>query len=792
MTLEVARFRGEPGPKPVQGAHTAILVRYGEQHEAEVLRRLEDEGRHIVRIDTGPSQDELRAAIAQTARAMRDGAEVIHQAALVGGSVGGYADFLERVERASALGEWSYEPADAKLARVTKPYFLVQLSAYGLLLDELQGSAPEELAVLLGDGTRDPYRAGDFAAYVRRLEGRALGLAEAGPGETYPLPCAHCPICGYRHACEGRREQDDHLSLVAGLARDQARKLEEAGVTTLTALAELPEERRVPQLARQTLDTLRRQATLQLSERRTGRPRYELLDTEAGRGLGAAARAAERRPLLRHRGRPVLGGARARVPAWRRLARHGEERFTAFWAHDRDEERRAFERVIDLIRERRAAHPASARLPLRGLRGAPRSSGSRCEYGDARGGAGRPAPRRRVFVDLYKVVRQGLAHLASRATGSSRSRRSTSSARPTCRRAATRSSLYEDWLSDRDPAVLDEIAAYNEEDCALDPRPARLAAASCAPSGRRRRTRSPRRRDPRAADERGARAADDEPGRAAASAAGPRRRRRRLAARAAAALPPARGEAGLVGVLRAARKTRRGAARRGRRGDRRARARRAARRGTGSRSSRPFTLPGAAAQLGPGDDVYDPVTERGIDRGARRGAGGRSRSAWAQGAGRHAAAVADPRRAVRRPKQQRAALRRAGALRARRRRGVPARASRCSRRRARLAGHAAGTPLLARTAADGAVASRCGSTAATRDPGAARDGQDVHAARADRPGLMPLGRRVGVTAPSHKAIHNLLEEVERAGREQRLPVPRAQEASSSSEHAYARRSATPG
>ena len=31
---------------------------------------------------------------------------------------------------------------------------------------------------------------------------------------------------------------------------------------------------------------------------------------------------------------------------------------------------------------------------------------------------------------------------------------------------------------------------------------------------------------------------------------------------------------------------------------------------------------------------------------------------------------------------------------------------------------------------------------------------------------MRRGRRVGVTAPSHKAIHNLLEEIERVAREQ--------------------------
>ena len=45
--------------------------------------------------------------------------------------------------------------------------------------------------------------------------------------------------------------------------------------------------------------------------------------------------------------------------------------FRPFWAHDRAQERRAVEGVIDLIRERHAADPRDARLPLRRLRGRP-------------------------------------------------------------------------------------------------------------------------------------------------------------------------------------------------------------------------------------------------------------------------------------------------------------------------------------------------------------------------------------------------------------------------------------
>ena len=67
-----------------------------------------------------------------------------------------------------------------------------------------------------------------------------------------------------------------------------------------------------------------------------------------------------------------------------------------------------------------------------------------------------------------------------------------------------------------------------------------------------------------------------------------------------------------------------------------------------------------------------------------------------------------------------------------------------------------------------------GSTAAPRHPGAPGTGKTYTGARLIVR-LMRLGRRVGVTAQSHKAIHNLLDEVERAARDRGLRVPRAQE-----------------
>ena len=103
----------------------------GFAHEAAYLERLRAAGGRMVELSsTGNPADNLAA----THAAMADGADVIFQAALAEGVYIGYADFLRRVELPSALGAWSYEVADTKLAHRPKPKFMIQLTHYSALL----------------------------------------------------------------------------------------------------------------------------------------------------------------------------------------------------------------------------------------------------------------------------------------------------------------------------------------------------------------------------------------------------------------------------------------------------------------------------------------------------------------------------------------------------------------------------------------------------------------------------------------------------------------------------------
>src|SRR3546814_5816242 len=100
---------------------------------------------------------------------MAQGADIIFQGALLDGAWGGYTDFLERVERPSALGPWSYEVVDTKLKRKPDPKHVLQLCLYSDLLAKVQGVAAEDAHLQLGDGSRYTVRSEAHTSELQSL-----------------------------------------------------------------------------------------------------------------------------------------------------------------------------------------------------------------------------------------------------------------------------------------------------------------------------------------------------------------------------------------------------------------------------------------------------------------------------------------------------------------------------------------------------------------------------------------------------------------------------------------------
>jgi predicted RecB family nuclease len=436
-----------------------LIQNKGFAHEAGFLASLKSKGHRVAEIPGDGRPEDL---VERTLQAMREGHDVVFQAALRSGSFYGRADFLRRVEEPSALGAWRYEPADTKLARSPKAKFLMQLAFYSDLLGEVQGAEPRAMHLVLGDHTEHSYRVADFSRYYGQVRDRFLEFT-ANPGETYPERCDYCPFCPWRNLCAERWSADDHLNQVAGISRTQIERLKAAEVRTLAALAGLSAEAAIPRLQRETLDKLRGQARLQLARRESGKPQLEVLppDPEERRGFHRLPAPHAGDVFFDMEGDPFEAGGLEYLFGVRFLE-GGKPQFKPFWAHDRAEEKKQFEALMDFLSERLARHPGAhiyhyAHYEPTALKRLMSLHGTREAQVDN-------FLREGKLVDLYKVVREALR--VSEGYSLKDLEAFYMGARAAEVKTAGGSIVeYERWRQSRDPRILDEIRRYNEDDC---------------------------------------------------------------------------------------------------------------------------------------------------------------------------------------------------------------------------------------------------------------------------------------------------------------------------------------
>lgn len=468
--LDLEALDGGPNKPTREDPELEVLQRRGVRHEAAYLASLAAAGLRVAEIaELAAGVDRLaalRRREADTVDAMRAGVDIVYQATFLDETADvawrGHADFLRKVERHSSLGEHSYEPEDTKLARHVKPSAILQLCHYAEQVERLQGVAPEHIHVVLGGQHRETVRLADVAAYYRAARARFLA-ALAEERVTYPLPVEHCSVCRWMEACEQRREDDDHLCRVANLTREQARKFESAGIATLAELAASPGTPAVPGVGAATVARLRQQARLQAARKPGQAPPVEpMLPVEADRGLASLPKPDPGDLFYDIEGDPHVGNAGIEYLHGIGWAEGDGFGFQALWAHTAAEERQAFEELIDLIVERRQRHPLmhvyhyapyepNALGRLMGRYGT-----KEAELDDLlRGG---------VFVDLYRVVRQGLV-IGSPSYSLKKLEPLYMDARSGQITDAGSSIVeYERWLQTNDPKILDDIEAYNRAD----------------------------------------------------------------------------------------------------------------------------------------------------------------------------------------------------------------------------------------------------------------------------------------------------------------------------------------
>jgi len=426
------------------------LARLGDAHERAMLNALieqyglwdgkpaDAESRQVdavFRADLVPEPERAAA----TAAAFAAGVRVLFQVDIQDGELAGRADFVIRQP------DGTYAVYDTKLARTARASAVLQITAYAQALAKQGVPVSRYGYLVLGTGETTRHCVADTAPVFRRLRSRyehlvasraGQGLAEWGVPDAAGRVLGTCGRCA---ECEEQVSAHDDVLLVMGCTTAHRAKLNEAGIFSVTDLAHLVGPDQLTSLApggrielgkssgsddasgielknidinRTTLAKLVAQAQLvlegreQVDEHPEGLYRvfatapFGLLRAES---VGDIFFDFEGDPLYAEAGSADWGLEYLFGWCTRDIGADGRPEFHALWAHNRAEEKRAFEQFIDYLRDRMEAYPdmhvyhyapyettALKRLAVR--------HGTREEELDV-------LLRRGLFIDLYAVVR---------------------------------------------------------------------------------------------------------------------------------------------------------------------------------------------------------------------------------------------------------------------------------------------------------------------------------------------------------------------------------------------------
>lgn len=455
----------DKAPTPIEDETLKLLAKKGDEHEQSYLAFLKSKYSDLAEIQRHP---DFNTSYQQTVEAMKKGASIIFQGALKLSPFQGYSDFLVKKPGTSNLGDYYYEVWDTKLSRHVKPEYSLQLCAYSEMLFVIQGAWPKTFSVVLGDRSIEELPVEDFRYYYQRMKNKFLEFQASFDPHKPPTPQSFEDFGKWEDEAEKILRQKDHLSFIAGINISQIKKLEQAGTLTLTALStatNCPNE-----LQRTTFEKLKKQALLQLSTKEKGATQFQIIKYPPGESFGLTRlptpHAAD--VFFDMEGYPLLEGGLEYLFGATYLE-GGKTAFIDWWALSEDQEKVAFEGWIDWVTDRWKKNPGMhiyhyASYEVTAMKKLMGKHMTREHAVDQ-------LLRHGVFIDLYKIVKEGLfvgeeSYSIKKLEGLYSFKR-----QGDVKKAADSVVQFATWLESPDgnswsnSTILKEIRDYNEEDC---------------------------------------------------------------------------------------------------------------------------------------------------------------------------------------------------------------------------------------------------------------------------------------------------------------------------------------
>jgi predicted RecB family nuclease len=203
------------------------------------------------------------------------GSKLLADTELAANGLQACCEFLTKVNEASRLGRFRYEPVKIIGTCRASRTDATGLAYAGLVLGEVQGRLPASgTLVRLGDHACKMKLAGRYKE-VRKIVAALQGWTSNPAVEPPPVVLnKHCASCPFRDACLRQAEKEDNLSLLDRMTPKLMRKHHDKGIFTIKQLSHVYKPRRSRKKAKRQV---RHSLELQALAIRTGKVHVEYL-----------------------------------------------------------------------------------------------------------------------------------------------------------------------------------------------------------------------------------------------------------------------------------------------------------------------------------------------------------------------------------------------------------------------------------------------------------------------------------------------------------------------------------
>ncbi len=441
--------------------------RFGEEHEKKHLKLFQKKYSKNIIIDPN-LDDQIR--FEKTIKAITEGYDLIYKAFFIDHNFRGEADFLIKTKEKSKIGDYNYSVYDTKITRNLKPSHVLQITGYSELVSKITGVLPNTMFLIDGTDKVNEFKVHEFYEYFTYTKFQFdFFLKNVKVKNLYPEKCKHCEICNWKDVCLGIWDGDNYINQVANITKSQTVKLKLEGIDTIDKLAEIDPKKIKAKINFATKIKLCKQAKLQEGKRLTGKSKCVFIEQQNGKGFYKIPKPNDGDIFFDIEGFPDSSSRNLEYLHGIYFKDDKNYKFKSFFLSkpNREGEFEIFKELILFLKERLVKYPEAfiyhyndyETIALKNLAS---------EYSSIFPEGNNFVDnllRTQKFIDLYRVVQHTLQTSEKGISLKDLEKFYRKEREANIKTAADSVRLFDNWTSTRDKKIRQDIINYNEEDC---------------------------------------------------------------------------------------------------------------------------------------------------------------------------------------------------------------------------------------------------------------------------------------------------------------------------------------